>query len=95
MYFLFKRLFKINVSLKTSVLIFFSMRVGPVRITIYNERAVAQAEIRKNSANSPLSHQKPNEFMNSKACKPSPSPPPQKKTLQAPHSHITDKKLLR
>ena len=50
------------------------MRVGPVRVTIYNERAVAQAEIRKNSANSPLSHQKPNEFMNSKACKPSPSP---------------------
>ena len=73
MYFLFKRLFKINVSLKTSVLIFFSMRVGPVRVTIYNERAVAQAEIRKNSVNSPLSHQKPNEFTNSKACKPSPS----------------------
>ena len=36
MYFLFKRLFKINVSLKTSVLIFFSMRVvGPVRVTTY------------------------------------------------------------
>ena len=45
MSFLVKRLFKINVSLKTSVLIFFQAR--PVRVTIYNERAVAQVEIRK------------------------------------------------
>ena len=35
MSFLVKRLSKINVSLKTSVLIFFSMRVGPVRVTIW------------------------------------------------------------
>ena len=41
MSFLVKRLFKINVSLKTSVLFFFPMRLGPVRVTIYNERAVA------------------------------------------------------
>ena len=47
MSFLVKRLFKINVSLKTSVLIFFPMRVGPVRVTVYNERAVAQVDIRK------------------------------------------------
>ena len=91
MSFLVKRLVKINLSLKTSVLIFFLMRVGPVRVAIYNKRAVAQVDIRK----SPLSHQKPNEFTNSKACKPSPSPPPQNKTLQAPHSHVTDKNPLR
>ena len=42
MFFVVKRLFKINVSLKTSVLIFFPMRVRPVRVTISNERAVAQ-----------------------------------------------------
>ena len=48
------------------------MRVEPVRVTVYNERAVAQVD-KKNSANSPLSHQKPNEFTNAKACKPSPS----------------------
>ena len=88
MSFLVKRLFKINVSLKTSVLLFFffPMRVGPVRVTIYNERAVAQVDIRKiqriilsgarNQTNSP------------------PPAPQKKKTLQAPHSHITDKKLL-
>ena len=67
------------------------MRVGPVRITIYNEKAVAQVDIRKiprillfctrNQTNSRiLKHA---------------SPPPQKNTLQAPHSHVTDKKLLR
>ena len=46
---LVKRLFKINVPLKTSVLLFFffPMRVGPVRVTIYSERAVAQVDIRK------------------------------------------------
>ena len=38
---------KINVSLKTSVLIFFPMRVGPVRVTIYNEKAVALVDIRE------------------------------------------------
>ena len=69
MFFLDKRLFKINVSLKTSVLVLCPMRVGPVRVTIFNERAVAQVDIRKIA----LSHQKPNEFTNSKACKPSPS----------------------
>ena len=47
MSFLVKRLFKINVSLKTRVFFFFPMRVGPVRVTIYNERAVAQVDIRK------------------------------------------------
>ena len=47
MSFLVKRLFKINLSLNTSVLIFFAMRVGPVRVTVYNERAVAQVDIRK------------------------------------------------
>ena len=43
---------------------FFPMRVGPVRVTIYNERAVAQVDIRiiqriilsgtRNQTNSPL-----------------------------------------
>ena len=94
MSFLVKRLFKINVSLRTSVLIFFSVRVGPVRVTIYNERAVAQVDVRKiprillfrtrNQTNSRiLKHASPS------------LPSPQKKTLQAPHSRITDKKLLR
>ena len=83
MSFLVKRLFKINVSLKTSVLVFCPMRLGPVRVTIYNDRAVAQVAQEKflfrtrNQTNSRiLKHA---------------SPPPQKKTLQAPHSHITDK----
>ena len=72
------------------------MRVGPVRVTIHNERAVALVDIRRiRRIRSPLLHQKSNEFRNSKACKPSPFPLPQKKTLQAPHSHVTDKKLLR
>ena len=48
MSFLVKRLFKINVSLKTSVLLFFfSDESRTVRVTIYNERAVAQVDIRK------------------------------------------------
>ena len=59
---------------------FFPMRVGPVRVTICNERAVAQVEIRK------ISHASPPPFP--------PPPPSQKKTLQAPHSHVTDKKTV-
>ena len=72
MSFLVKRLFKINVSLKTSVLVFCPMRVGPVRVAIYNGSSCSGRH-KKNSANSPLSHQKLNKFTNSKACRPSPS----------------------
>ena len=46
MFFLVKRLVKIiNVSMETSIF-FFPMRAGPVKITIYNKRAVAQVEER-------------------------------------------------
>ena len=91
MSFLVKRLFKINVSLRTSVLIFFSVRVGPVRVTIYNERAVAQVDVRKIPR---ILLFRTRNQTNSRILKHA-SPPPQKKTLQVPHSHITDKKLLR
>ena len=91
MSFLVKRLFKINLSLNTSVLIFFAMRVGPVRVTVYNERAVAQVDIRKIPR---ILLFRTRNQTNSRILKHA-SPPPQRKTLQPPHSHVTDKELLR
>ena len=78
-------------SLKTSVLVFCPMRVGPVRVTIYIERAVAQVDIRKIPR---ILLFRTRNQTNSRVLRHA-SPPPQKKNLQAPHSHITDKKLLR